>query len=139
MGSVIQIKKYDIETKTVFITCECNAEIVHVMKEEIEFMEEFGEHRNLAVECSTCNLLHFLNMNLPIGDYTEVELEETVMPFQDIHNRQVLRDIMWDRRKDLRGKDRAEFNKRNKEHLDNWNAKKQELIQNLQQQGISIE
>jgi hypothetical protein len=128
---VIKISKYDLINDILTSKCTCeneiNSDLSHIT--ELNYQEEFGGYENITVTCQKCNTIHFLNMNIPESEYEEVELEETVMPFFDISNRKVLRDLMWAKRKDLKGKDRAEFNQQHKHILDEWNMRKKMRLQ----------
>lgn len=76
-----------------------------------KFLEEFGQYANPTFLCTNCGKVRVaVNMNLPEGEFDEEDLEYE-MPYEEINARKVTRDLMWAHRKDLRGKDRAAFNK----------------------------
>jgi hypothetical protein len=80
-----------------------------------KFLEEFAQYENLTIECPVCkgqgkSVTIHINMNLPEGELDEEDIEY-VMPLEEINARKYIRDLMWDIRPDLKGKDRTEFNR----------------------------
>lgn len=85
---------------------------------EPKFLKEFGQYENLTVECQKCKTngkeVHVhINLNIPEGEMDEEDLEFE-MTTHEINARKYVRDLMWSVRPDLKGKDRAKFNKERK-------------------------
>lgn len=124
---MLKISKYDEVNDSINMKCHCggdsfSASLSHIG--ELKFISECNEYENIPITCPHCSSIHFLNVNIPADDYSEVELEETIMPLEDINNRKVLRDTMWKKRSDLKSKDRKLYNEEHKRYLHEWNIKK---------------
>jgi hypothetical protein len=127
---MLKINNYDTSSDKVSLTCLCGETFVSSFDtNELQFIKEFDQYENIAVPCPTCKRTHVLNMNIPESEYDEIELEETLMATSDINGRKVLRDIMWVKRKDLKGKNRAAFNKTREFKIKEWEDKKQAMIE----------
>ena len=94
------------------------------------FLEEFGEYECLrARPCPHCSahgktVTMFVNMNIPEGEYDELQEEDEGMPLHEKNARKFVRELMWKKRPDLRGLDRKKFNEERKHLLDEFLAKK---------------
>lgn len=120
---MIKIQYYDNELDVVYVKCMCN----HTIEEDLSYLETIGknvsipdEYDNLSIECGECGRLHYLNMNVPEDEYSEISFEDLVMPFDDIQNRKVLRDIMWAKREDLKELCRDSYNEERIDILHDW-------------------
>jgi hypothetical protein len=123
-GGHIMLKIMKYEGEIVTVGCTCGETTPHDISQidSLEYIEEFDSYENITLQCPHCDNIHILNMNIPEDEYSEVEIEETLMPLYDINNRKVLRDVMWAKRIDLKGKNRVDFNKSRKPLLDEWNS-----------------
>jgi hypothetical protein len=110
------IKRYEVGQLN--ISCNaCGGSFTTKVPSEFtpKFLEEFGQYENLIVYCPMCkekgnDVTIHINMNLPEGDLDEEDVEYQ-MPLDEINARKYIRDLMWDIRPDLKGKDRTEFNR----------------------------
>jgi hypothetical protein len=111
------IKKY--KNDELELHCNvCGFTIQHTLPMDFtfNFSTEFNEYEPHGVECENCKVnnkktLIYLNPNIPIGEYEEFELEALAhMHDSEINARKFLRDLIWDKRPDLFGKDRNEHN-----------------------------
>lgn len=122
-----KVKKFDATTDTLSYECP----VCHTLNDvtlthfESTLNVEFQEYKNLKVVCSACQangqeVTTFFNMNIPEDEYEDIEFEDTVMTLDEINTRKYLRDVMWRKRKDLAGTDRAAYNLERKHKLDEW-------------------
>lgn len=70
-----------------------------------KFLEEFGEYENLYMRCM-CGTIMVINVNIPIHDEEEIEVMEVLAPLHEVNARRFVRKLMWEKRSDLRTKDR---------------------------------
>lgn len=105
------ITNYDKEKDILALRCYCGHHFESDSSQFISrFVEEFQEYENYQADCPKCGMTIFPNMNIPISEYEEYELEMTVMPFYDINTRKYLRDFIWAKREDLAQVNRKAFN-----------------------------
>ncbi len=111
------VKKYE-NGKLVLQCSQCDGDFDCEVPADYtpKYLPEFEQYECLAFECPCCkkngkNVTVVLNLNLPESEYDEEDLEYQ-MPFKEINSRKLIRDLMWDVRPDLKGKDRAEFNRK---------------------------
>ena len=109
---------YNTETDLLtFICCNCNQT---VQMDCSDFVSEqsvncFGEkeYSDLLVECP-CGTSHYFNLKIPEGEYDELDLEDAIFNYDEINTRKQLRDLMWNKRGDLKALDRNKFNEERK-------------------------
>jgi len=123
-----RLVKYDSENDILTIECTCGNILEEDLSsiEEIKIHEHFNEYENLMFQCSNCNLIIGLNTNIPVSEYEEIEYEETVMRFNEINDRKIMRDLLWNKRADLKNMDRTAYNQEKIEYLERWNKTKEE-------------
>ncbi len=96
------LKKYDGVKDEITYACNCGlVNTFDCSSYESTFLEEFNEYKNLKMECQ-CGMIHILNMNIPVDEMSEYELEMDIMPYDEINQRKYVRDIMWSKRTDLK-------------------------------------
>jgi hypothetical protein len=110
------LKKYDQGRLDVFCV-KCNETFTETVPDgyESKYLDEFGQYENFMVYCPNCkkngkNVTIHINLNIPEGEMDEEDLEFQ-MPLHEINARKYVRDLMWKVRPDLKGKDRAQFNR----------------------------
>lgn len=81
-----------------------------------EFNEQFNQYMPIVIDCPGCedrgeNCTTFLNMNLPVVCEMEMHVmdeESELTSHEEREDRRFIRDIMWDKRPDLKDVDRLE-------------------------------
>lgn len=111
----INYKTHIKETKSgaIVVACDCGVDYTHdVKKFKSKKMDDMGNFENLATECPDCGQTTFFNMSLPPSEFDEQEIfEEPHFPPGEKEAREQVRALMWQVRDDLKGKDRAAFEK----------------------------
>ena len=126
MGRAIS---YDAENDLFVYECDCGKMLEQDVTDFISvYSEDFAEYTNYAFRCD-CRMIHTINMNIPAGDYEEIDLELGLMPFYEINARKAVRDFMWDKREDLMEMDRDEYNEQTRQE----NEQVEELLQVAQE------
>lgn len=122
------VKNY--QNGVVILECPvCNQDTAHELPVDYEprYLEEFGQYENLSVPCQICEaegrqVTNVVNINLPEFDEMELDVIEELAPAEEVISRQTVRDIMWNKRSDLKGKDRIkareDYVMKNQERID---------------------
>lgn len=122
-----QIIKYDESQDLLYLKCSCeNFFEYNLSGYEIEYNEQFNEYGNIIIVCENCKKVTHFNSNIPLSEYEEVEFEEKIMPYSEINERKILRDILWNKRSDLKSLDRNLYNEEKINILRNWEKEKSE-------------
>lgn len=101
----------EVSATSITILCDCG----EVFQQNIEnfnpeLVDEYGQYENLTSEpCPNCGMQHIFNLNIPETGVEEQELEEEPwMPPKEKSLRAKVRDLMWIKRPDLKGKSRPQ-------------------------------
>lgn len=123
-----------LNDKSMTVRCDCGEAINAPYSDYTgEFKEEFGEYENFSAgPCPKCGMVHIFNMNLPVTEYEEQEIQELpYLPRGEKPLRDAVRDLMWNHRPDLKQKSRKEAvaaAKKKLEGLKKFKGKKAEEI-----------
>lgn len=103
----------------------CGKDLIYKMPPNYEpkFLVEFGHYENIQFTCPNCeaegrNITHVINLNIPEIEEMELEVMELEAPPEEVHSRNVVRNIMWSKRPDLKNKNRQ----RERQNFINANA-----------------
>lgn len=109
-----------VNEKSIRVWCDCENEYnVKIDTFDPQIVPETGTYETLRTECPACNQITFFNMDLPESEHDEQEIyEEPFFPPGEKEARELVRQVMWKARKDLKGKDRAAFEKNKKAELE---------------------
>lgn len=95
----------------------CGGDIEFTAPEELKYLDEFGQYENVQRLCPHCeaagkDTLIVLNMNIPPSEFAIEELEHEIyfLPGEK-ERREAARVLMWAARPDLKGKDRAAYDR----------------------------
>ena len=125
----------DYENEMIVFYCEvCEQEFHQQLPPNFEprYLEEFGQYENLTLTCPTCvaagrMVNHVLNLNLPIFEEEELEVLEVLAPVEEVNARQAMRKLMWEKRPDLKEKNRTaereRFIKENQQMIESTRTK----------------
>lgn len=68
------------------------------------FLFEYGEYENYITNpCKKCGTIEVYNLNIPIDDMEEIELEKEVFPYSEINQRHYIRQLIRLVREDFKG------------------------------------
>lgn len=114
---MLKITNYEKNKDILSFECECGEIVETDLSKiiELNFLKEFDEYENISKKCENCKRIHFLNSNIPISEYEERIAEEIFLPLHEINDRKILRDILWEKRKDLKKLDRTKYNEEKKQ------------------------
>lgn len=109
-----------VNDKSIRVLCDNGHQYNHKTDNfEPVFLEEFQQYESLQTVCPECNLITIFNMNIPESEFDEDEIDqEPFFPPGEKEAREKVRAVMWQQRKDLKGKDRAQHDKDKKDQLE---------------------
>lgn len=124
----------DVTDENYTVICSCGHEYINPLPaEDLQYFSDFGEYKNLYSEpCPACGLLHTFNMNICACEFDEDEIfTEEHMPESEKACREGIRQIMFKKRPDLKGKNRKKFNEERKKKLEKrWGLPVAEIRRN---------